>query len=201
MYARLKKTWGRFINDWWSRIEVGEKIAEGGQAEIFNVPCSVATRTVAKVMKKGFRLRDLEKQWPLGLLRNRGGTGAHLTSNICVIHGAVLLENGRFAFHMRKYWGDLRKLIDMRMLLNYNQRPPFENEKVGYIVVKIAVGMGQLHAQKIVHRDLKASNVLIKFFDEEKADLKELNFSCVHVADFECSVGVVARDIGELRRF
>ena len=185
VFARLKKTWGWFFGSWGDIIEVGEKIAEGGQAEIFKE----GEFFVLKVMKEGYRLRDLEKQWPLGMLQNLT-RGLYLNDNPCAILGAILLKNGRFAYWMRKYWGDLRKLIDMRMQLNHNQCPPFTNEEVGYIVKKIAAGMAQLHAHDIVHRDLKASNVLIDFRGE-KFDLKEFNFSIVKVADFECSVGVV----------
>ena len=145
---------------------------------------------MVKVMKEGFRLRDLEKQWPLGMLQNQTETGAYITSDCCLIHGALLLKNGRFAFWMRKYWGDVRKLIGMRMQLNCNQCPPFTSKEVGYIVKSIASGMEDLHAHKIVHRDLKASNVLINF-KGEKFDLEQLDFEDVDVADFECSVGVV----------
>ena len=185
VFARLQKTWGRFFIRWGDIIEVGEKIAEGGQAEIFKL----GKYGVVKVMKEGFRLRDLEKQWPLGMLQNQT-IGAYLNGNSCAIYGATLLKNGRFAFWMNKYWGDLRKLIDMRMQLNHNQCPPFTSKDVEYIVKSIASGMERLHADKIVHRDLKASNVLISF-NGDKVDPEQLNFEYVHVADFECSVGVV----------
>jgi serine/threonine protein kinase len=48
------------------------------------------------------------------------------------------------------------------------------------IMYRIALGMDWLHSHDIVHRDLKASNVLV---------MKEKNWT--YVADFECSVGVV----------
>ena len=193
VFARLQKTWGQFFRDWGDIIEVGEKIAEGGQAEIFNTPWKYRPEKasgVVKVMKEGFRLRDLEKQLPLDMLRNQGVYGGYYTGNSCLIHGAALLKDGRFAFWMEKYWGDVRKLIGMRMQLNCNQCPPFTIKDVRYIVKSIASEMEELHNDNIVHRDLKASNV-VNFGKGEKVDLEQLDRYFVQVADFECSVGVV----------
>lgn len=57
----------------------------------------------------------------------------------------------------------------------------------------IAKGMQSLHDLQIVHRDLKASNVLIDFpCPVSNHELEEKDYSIdVFVADFECSVGVV----------
>jgi serine/threonine protein kinase len=57
----------------------------------------------------------------------------------------------------------------------------------------IVWGMRNLHRRKILHRDLKASNILIHNsstrHDPSRTDSAS-EFRCV-VADFECSVGVV----------
>ena len=41
-----------------------------------------------------------------------------------MLHG-WLLQDGRFAFGMMRFWGDLRKLLNLRMQHNGNLRPLF----------------------------------------------------------------------------
>ena len=60
---------------------------------------------------------------------------------------------------------------------------PFQEEDAEWHMYSIALGMDWLHNHNIVHRDLKASNVLVSEYEVGK-------YTC-YVADFECSVGVV----------
>jgi serine/threonine protein kinase len=104
---------------------------------------------------------------------------------------------------MLRYWGDLRKVIDLRMQHNGNQAPPFSDETALKIMHTIASGMRGLRRDNIVHRDLKASNVLIlpRMWFEENSDgpllhVEEFNPTnddnfVVIIVDFECSVGIV----------
>jgi hypothetical protein len=69
----------------------------------------------------GYLLRDLQRPWPLALLHkvtplNDDPNGSYFHSVIC----GRLLGDGRFAFEMLRLWGDLRKLLDVRMQLNGN---------------------------------------------------------------------------------
>lgn len=193
-FLSLKKKWpGNFfwehVGDHWM---VGEKIAEGGQAEIFIAEEAshdgTKGETVMKVFKEGFLLRDLDKQWPLGMLQNPCPFLGNYNIDFCTIYGAVLLKNGRFGFVMPKCWGDLRKLIDFRMQHNHNQSTPFTKFEEGHILEAVALGMQELHINNIIHRDLKASNVLIR--GDGTFDPVEGKIWC-NVADFECSPGVV----------
>lgn len=59
-----------------------------------------------------------------------------------------MLEDGRFAFEMSRYWGDLRKLIDRRIQQTNHQSPPFTKLEVADITWEIATGI------KLLHRDL-----------------------------------------------
>ena len=135
VFRSFQQKWGDFFYDWGDELEVGEKIAEGGQAEIFNAVVTWIdgrkVECVVKVFKEGWALRHLQKQWPLGMLQNQTYSSYH-SDNSCVILGATLLKNRRFAFRMLKYSGDLRKLIDIMMQHNGNQGPPFRDAEVGH---------------------------------------------------------------------
>lgn len=193
---RLRNHWPEtrpyFFQDWSARLVVGAKIAEGAQAEIFEerpaTPTSVCGRCFAgwripggyteggypcvlKVFKKDAAVHELQRQWPPGMMKQSNklflrGPGAYLSR----IWGGVLLANGRFAFRMWKHWGDLRKLIDLRMQCNGNRSSPFSACELERNMRQIASGMETLSRCNIVHRDLKASNVLINPIFESRFD-------------------------------
>jgi len=192
VFQRLQKKYGVFFQlEPTHGYSLNGKIAEGAQAEIFSFIEPLGTLGVLKVFKKDFSLRDLEKQWPLGMLQNKHlkTSGVHFLFYACPILGATLLKDGRFAFWMPQYSGDLRKLIDQKMQENHNQGPPFTSAETTRIMQQIASGMYELHKNDIVHRDLKASNVLL---DTDFLELmKHPNGFVCRVADFECSVGIV----------
>ncbi|KAG0625440.1 hypothetical protein M758_2G055500 [Ceratodon purpureus] len=170
--------------------------AEGGQAELFHarviwrVPedneldLKEGIEWVVKVFKKGTSLRQLQVQWPHGYLQFRGES--YSTPNHpqgiryhCVVQHGVLLKDGRFAFLMVREHEDLCCLIERRRLEIGEGRGPFTKEVCEVIMCRMAQGMQWLHEHNIVHRDLKASNVLVS------------KNGAISVADFECSIGVV----------
>lgn len=200
--------WGNFFRTFDKKdLIMGDKIAEGGQAEIYDVQVlrkskftQRSSTMVLKVFKKGFYLQELQSQWPPGMLHRlaeinkyvegAGGSTFYapellMGGNAVELRGGTLLDDGRFAFLMQKHEWDLRSLIDHRMKEIRRQDPgPFSVERATELMYKIANGMMELHKHNIVHRDLKASNVLIS----EKMGHHEY---CTVVADYECSVGVV----------
>ncbi|KAG0585021.1 hypothetical protein KC19_3G251500 [Ceratodon purpureus] len=165
--------------------------AEGGQAELFHARVDwwhpkyneddekEGREWVVKVFKKGTSLRQLQVQWPHGYLQYRGEGFVKCIRYHCEVMYGILLKDGRFAFLMKREDEDLRCFIEKRMLEIGGERGPFTKEEGEVIMYQIARGMEWLHEHNIVHRDLKASNVLVS------------RKGAVYVADFECSIGVV----------
>jgi hypothetical protein len=206
----------RFFQIGDGQVVLGRKIAEGAQGEIFDGGSQYATEewndtgkglpVVLKVFKAGYSVRDLQKQWPLALLHRATPLNENYDDNFNPVICGRLLGDGRFGFEMLRFWGDLRKLLDLRMQLNGNQHPPLMMPDGNYheccmlaIMIMIAKGMKDLHERDTLHRDLKASNVLVNFgrffynqMKEDRLDPMELDhdFFCL-VTDYECSIGVV----------
>ncbi|KAG0588636.1 hypothetical protein KC19_2G257900 [Ceratodon purpureus] len=200
------RTFGYDTEVWKSdgSLEIGHKFAEGGQAELFHAKVTWwdsednewdrehGREWVLKVFKKGTRLRHLQSQWPHGMLKFqeeeyanwRSPTPKTIPRFFCEVFRGTMLEDGRFAFLMKKEHLDLRRLIDDKMkLLSINNCGPFSKKVAEEMMFEVALGMSWLHSRDIVHRDLKASNVLVEVHEDGQ-------FWCL-VADYECSIGVV----------
>ncbi|KAG0603162.1 hypothetical protein M758_10G070900 [Ceratodon purpureus] len=215
MQLQRHPTWGHFfvtfgydlgICEREGELVVGEKFAEGGQAELFHAKVTwwdpkdneederERLEYVVKVFKKGTFLRDLKSQLPHGLLQdhvesienNQSPTPKVMPRFFCRVLRGTLLENGRFAFLMQKDDFDLRSLIERKMELRIDgDCRPFSKEDGEVMMYDIALGVEWLHNRDITHRDLKASNVLVKEYR-----IGWPKWVCF-VADYECSIGVV----------
>jgi serine/threonine protein kinase len=108
-----------------------------------------------------------------------------------------MLKDGQFTFVMKRYWGDLRRAIDLQIVKDVKscQNPPFLLSIIVWIIYSIALGMQQLHIHsKCLHRDLKATNVLLEFDIEkyiEKGVLGSNEHNELRIADFETSKAVM----------
>ncbi|KAG0625372.1 hypothetical protein M758_2G049600 [Ceratodon purpureus] len=202
-------TWGGFFctfgydTEYWSssgELVMGEKFAEGGQAELFHVkiiwtnPKDIENylkediEWVLKVFKKGTSLQLLQAQWPHGLFQDWKAwlerakiKNAPMLRYTSEVHFGTLLKDGRFAFVLRRETEDLRTRIDYLMKKRASHsHGPFSKKVVQHIIYYIALGMSWLHRFNIVHRDLKASNVLCY---KDSTDYI--------VSDYECSIGVI----------
>jgi serine/threonine protein kinase len=201
---QLHPDWGDFFYIFRDSelVVAEEKFAEGGQAEIYAAQIRWRNSTpsqeeledpwkwVVKVFKQ-WPLRDLQKQWPKGMLqfqKKRCHAGLSRRYNCDVVCG-TLLKDGSFAFLMQREKEDLRTLIDRNMKgmvwsmwRKLRRCGPFSMEVAASLMYEIACGMEWLHDHDIVHRDLKAANVLVRQDGDQ---------TYCFVADYECSVGTV----------
>jgi serine/threonine protein kinase len=166
-----------------SMLTIGEKIGEGGQATIFEglwhngAGVAVPGNGAIKVAVKKFRTHI--ERWPDEILKLKGG-------NLCRLHGYVNLDNGDSAtlLVMDRYECDLRFLIDRNKTAIGNNAgtshvKPFSATTILSLIAQIALGMRCLHAHGIIHRDLKAANILVVDSASTKVDIV--------IADFEIS--------------
>jgi serine/threonine protein kinase len=198
-----KKLGGTFFYE----FEEGElvmdaKFAEGAQAELYYAQIKWRNpnsqkllvrgkdvledrnQYVLKVFKKTALLEQVKDTLPQAMLNfqkkrlNAYGTRRYICDVVC----ATLLEDGRFAFVMQREDTDLRKLIEQKLRAGQGEGgEPFPREVAENFMYEVAKGMEWLHGEGIVHRDLKASNVLVR----------ESHWNYCFVADYECSVGVI----------
>ncbi len=83
---------------------------------------------------------------------------------------------------------DLRRYLDKSIpesdLSNSPQKPPLELLEAIDIMLQVAEGMDHLHKEGVIHRDLKAKNVLVNVLDFDDMDGSRIQVVRVKVADF-----------------
>ncbi|KAG0558399.1 hypothetical protein KC19_10G025400 [Ceratodon purpureus] len=227
IWEELKRSHPRVFQDFhkgW--LQLGQVIAEGSQATIYQAKMHwenkhSSDQLVVKVFKmEGFSLADLQRQWPQATKTPPQSTDETLNckfnhfklggvvfgealTHCNLIHYGTFSKDGRFAFVMPRYWGDLRSLINLKvkeedlrikLVLENSQSfiptsrlrfPPFSHAKASRIMLDIAKGMKALHDRGVLHRDLKAANVLI-----QNNPLVDDDWWYCNVADYESSMQV-----------
>lgn len=64
---------------------------------------------------------------------------------------------------------------------------PFTEKIVQFLMKQILLGVDCLHKHKIIHRDLKLDNILLKYNSEEKARVGNIFLSQIKIIDFDIS--------------
>ena len=64
---------------------------------------------------------------------------------------------------------------------------PFTEKIVQYLMRQILLGVDCLHKHKIIHRDLKLDNILLKYNSEEEAKVGNIFLSQIKIIDFDIS--------------
>lgn len=94
-------------------------------------------------------------------------------------------RNNSFSLILELMKGDLQSLLFERMQSDERSLEfPFDHLEAVDIMLQIAEGMHYLHQKKIVHRDLKAANILYKYEHSTVPGASEIR---VKVADFGLS--------------
>jgi serine/threonine protein kinase len=184
-----------------------EEIAEGGQAHVFLATCSkFSTPAVVKRLKY--------RQVNLMRLRMRMDRVMRLvrehSSAICRVMAVGKDNVGNGWILMERMNGDLRNLIDhgVRYVgyvddgqMHYVKpgEMPFDYSDTIKMMMDIARGMEGLHSCGLIHRDLKASNVLVTplSLNSRRAEVIGLEqalesfYFYVKIGDYESSDDVV----------
>jgi serine/threonine protein kinase len=196
-----------------SDLEIGRMIAEGGQAEVFlatytnkearaNISLGRNQVVVKRLKNSSSRVVDVlqlqRRMESLMKLKN----DERIRSVYCWVFGVSVDDNtGTVSIVMEAMKGDLRNLIDDRLLNVEDGQMPFNYTETLLMMMDITSGLLCLHSKGIIHRDIKSSNILVspRIVDirnkiSEKAtglaNLADVRFK-VRLGDYETSDGVV----------
>jgi len=133
-----------------SELEIGRLIAEGGQADIF---LAKYLKTQQDVVVKTYRCRVNSGE--LRRLMDSVMKAFGHDFGLCRMIGVSVDEKDRVSTVMELMGGDLRHLLE-----DEDSRLSYEDRKL--ILWVVASGMKKLHDCGIIHKDLKASNVLVR---------------------------------------
>jgi serine/threonine protein kinase len=153
-----------------SELQIGDKIAEGGQAEVYLAVWMPSSRPVVlKRFKRHAGVDLCQLQTRLEKVKEYELRTAHPSLRICKILGVSIDEvdeSGILSIVMERMAGDLRNVIDARTkpsgYFKNMQFMPFFYPTAIRLMLSIASGMEDVHRCGLMHRDLKASNVLVE---------------------------------------
>jgi len=84
--------------------------------------------------------------------------------------------------------GDLHQLME-RLVNNGSQDAPFELLEAVDIMLQVAEGMNYLHQNRVVHRDLKSMNILVKYNEHDRhVYTKVADFGLSRIKELSCTI-------------
>jgi serine/threonine protein kinase len=132
-----------------SELQIVRKISEGGQAKIFRAWLEHDSVVVKRYKDPNVYVADLQRQMEM-VMKACEGTSE---SGLCKVIGVSRDKKGKALLVMQPMKGDLRNLIDSEELL--------DDSNIRDIMRGIARGLKNLHACGRIHKDVKASNILV----------------------------------------
>ncbi|CAK9868521.1 unnamed protein product [Sphagnum jensenii] len=144
-----------------SEIHIVKEIAQGGQARIFLASYQGKHVVVKRYKGSGGRAVDLQRQMAVALelqrqmevvMKARKGTSS---SRLCPVIGVSVDKTGKLLVVMPHMQSDLRTLIDKGHVELCEYQTQIS------IMRAIAMGIKELHACGRIHKDIKASNILV----------------------------------------
>jgi serine/threonine protein kinase len=134
-----------------SELEIVKEIAQGGQAKVFLAKyLKTQQDVVVKTYRCGVNPGELRRQ----MERVMRACPKRASSGLCRVIGVSVDEKGRVSTVMEPMAGDLRNFLD-----HEDCRLTYQDDIL--ILRAIASGMKELHGCGFIHKDLKASNVLV----------------------------------------
>ncbi|KAH9558619.1 hypothetical protein CY35_06G017200 [Sphagnum magellanicum] len=95
--------------------------------------------------------------------------------------------------------GDLHQLME-RLVNNESQDAPFELLEAVDIMLQVAEGMNYLHQNRVVHRDLKSMNILVKYNEHDRhVYAKVADFGLSRIKELSCTYSNLTMDLGTTR--
>jgi hypothetical protein len=94
--------------------------------------------------------------------------------------------------------GDLQQLME-RLVNNESQDAPFELLEAVDIMLQVAEGMNYLHQNRVLHRDLKSMNILVKYNDDRHVYAKVADFGLSKIKELSCTYSNLPMDLGSTR--
>jgi len=133
-----------------SELKIVRKLAEGGQAKIFvakylKTGQDVVVKRYSGRVQAGELQRQMERVMKACEKRDESG--------LCRVIGVSVDGKGRVSTVMQRMEGDLQNYINSNRVLDYGER-------LG-LMKAIASGIKELHGCGFIHKDLKASNILL----------------------------------------